>query len=94
MENLLGDKYWEEGGYLLDRSIGSTWWEFMEGSRFFLWGWPRDFQKDIRDGKNKCQVGPWTKFLQPQKSVRYEEVGLKDFRKISNVQRRGCVRTG
>ena len=39
-------------------------------------------------------MGPWPKFLQPQKSVRDELVGEKDFRKLAKVQSQGYMRTG
>ena len=35
---LLTNKYWKAGRYFLELSMGSTWWEWSEGSIFFSGG--------------------------------------------------------
>ena len=91
---LMINKDWREGGDCLEQTIGSTWWEWMEGSRSLFWRWPKEFWWDIRDVQNQWKVGPWTFSLQPQRVAREDRVASKEYLKLAKDIRRGYVRVG
>ena len=74
---ILKNKYWETGADCLERAIGSSWWEWLVGSRCFFWRCPREFRSGIRDGHNQFQVEPWPRFLQTQQVERDKKVAEK-----------------
>ena len=62
--------------------------------KIFFWGWPKEFQRDIRDGKKQWKLGMWTCFLLPQIFVREDSVADKDSLKLDKVRRKVYVRVG
>ena len=70
ISKLLKNKDREDGVYCLEWAMGSSWWEWSVGSRCFLLSWPMDFWSGIRGGYNQWQVGPWYRFIQPQRVER------------------------
>ena len=74
---ILKNKDWEDGVDLLERAMRSSWWEWSLGSRCFFWRWPMGFWSGIRDGHNQWKVGPWPRFLQPQRVENYKKVASK-----------------
>ena len=75
--DLLKNKDWEAGVDCLEWAMGSLWWEWSFGYRFFFWRWQREFRISIRDGQKQWQVGPWPRFLQPQGLERDDKVAEK-----------------
>ena len=93
-KELITNKYWKVGGIYLERAMGSTWWEWFEGSRYFLWWYPKESWGDIRDGQKQWQVGPWPHFIHTQRLERDDNVAAKASGKLAKVRRRGYVRVG